>query len=164
MLSIKTVVLCLVLVTMEKKVAIYFSWSPTVSLVLQAILIVVGLNLAKRGGAQSGGEASSLIGTPAAKLGSDLVFVQGERVEIKPGIITVIELWATWCPPCRTAIPHVNKLYKKLKAEGAPIQFVGITNEVGLTAFCFVLFCFVSRLQWCLSFRVSLVCVFLTFA
>lgn len=42
--------------------------------------------------------------------------------------MTVVEFWATWCPPCRVAIPHLNKLYvNKYKAKG--VQLVGVTKE-----------------------------------
>jgi thiol-disulfide isomerase/thioredoxin len=29
------------------------------------------------------------------------------------GKVVVIEFWATWCPPCRQASPHVQKLYER---------------------------------------------------
>ena len=41
--------------------------------------------------------------------------------------ITVIEFWATWCPPCRESIPHLSELQKKYKDKGVVIA--GISNE-----------------------------------
>ncbi len=38
----------------------------------------------------------------------------------------VIEFWATWCPPCRKSIPHLNKLQKHF---GDKVLFVGISDE-----------------------------------
>ena len=43
-------------------------------------------------------------------------FIKGEEVKsFEKGKIYVIELWATWCGPCRTTIPHLTELQKKFK-------------------------------------------------
>ncbi|MBV9673365.1 MAG: TlpA family protein disulfide reductase [Verrucomicrobia bacterium] len=39
----------------------------------------------------------------------------------------LIEFWATWCPPCRKSIPHLNQIYSKFRGNG--LQIVGITDE-----------------------------------
>lgn len=39
----------------------------------------------------------------------------------------IVEFWATWCPPCRESIPHLNEIYKKYKDQGLII--VGISSE-----------------------------------
>jgi len=40
--------------------------------------------------------------------------------------LVAIDFWATWCGPCRAAIPHVNELTQKY---GQDILFVGISDE-----------------------------------
>jgi len=39
----------------------------------------------------------------------------------------ILEFWATWCPPCRASIPHLNEIYSKYQDRG--LQIVGVTNE-----------------------------------
>ncbi len=46
--------------------------------------------------------------------------------------VYVVEFWATWCGPCRTTIPHLNQLHKKLKDRGVVI--IGVTTEDEATA------------------------------
>ena len=33
------------------------------------------------------------------------------QVSISPGMVTVIELWATWCPSCIESMPQLQKLW-----------------------------------------------------
>ncbi len=42
------------------------------------------------------------------------------------GRVRVVEFWATWCPPCRKSIPHLNELAKQF---GDDVAFVGVTAE-----------------------------------
>ena len=43
-------------------------------------------------------------------------FIKGEEVKsFEKGKIYVLELWATWCGPCKTTIPHLTQLQKKYK-------------------------------------------------
>ena len=41
--------------------------------------------------------------------------------------MVVVGFWATWCPPCRTSIPHLVNLYEKKKARGLAV--IALTNE-----------------------------------
>ena len=46
------------------------------------------------------------------------------------GKVTIVDVWGTWCPPCRKEIPHFVDLYKQFKEKG--LEIVGINcNEEG---------------------------------
>ena len=42
----------------------------------------------------------------------------------KQGELTVIECWATWCGPCRAAMPHMEELHQALKNK--QIHIIGV--------------------------------------
>ncbi|KAF1081353.1 MAG: hypothetical protein GQF41_2159 [Candidatus Rifleibacterium amylolyticum] len=41
--------------------------------------------------------------------------------------IVIVEFWATWCPPCRTSIPHLKTLYNEYKDKG--VVLVSLSQE-----------------------------------
>lgn len=68
--------------------------------------------------------------TEKSMVGQTLPKLSVQWLDKKPeteGKPTVVEFWATWCPPCRSSIPHLNEIYAKYKDKG--LQIVGITDE-----------------------------------
>ena len=69
------------------------------------------------------------IGDPAAPL-KIAEWIKGKPVTLadaKGKQILVVEFWATWCPPCRTSIPHLTELQKKYRDKD--VVFIGVSDE-----------------------------------
>ena len=45
------------------------------------------------------------------------------------GKVVLLNLWATWCPPCVEEMPSMEKLYRELKGEGFEILAVSIDES-----------------------------------
>jgi len=43
------------------------------------------------------------------------------------GKVVVVNMWATWCPPCRKEMPDLEKLYEKYKGQGLVV--LAISDE-----------------------------------
>lgn len=71
----------------------------------------------------------------------------GETVQLSDlrGQAVLVNLWATWCPPCRAEMPAIEKVYNEYKDEGfvvlavnmtyqdTPANIAPFTDEYGLT-------------------------------
>ena len=74
-----------------------------------ALLVTTGITSAQQQ-RQQGGEPKDLVGKPAPAF--SLKTFSGETVKLadQKGKVVLIDFWATWCPPCRESLPHVQKL------------------------------------------------------
>ena len=65
-------------------------------------------------------------GEPLELSGVDL---DGEPLALSDsrGEVTVVNSWATWCPPCRTEMPEFAEVAEKLDGQG--VTFVGINVQ-----------------------------------
>jgi peroxiredoxin len=48
------------------------------------------------------------------------------------GQVVVINLWASWCPPCREEMPTLERVYRELKGEGVELLAVNTSYQDSL--------------------------------
>src|ERR1700738_2926032 len=72
------------------------------------------------------GHAATVVAKRGEQLPALALNYLGKQPELT-GKPLLVEFWATWCPPCRKSIPHLNKIYAKYKSQG--LEIVGITDE-----------------------------------
>lgn len=81
-------------------------------------------------GGESGGSGSRArvdVGLPvpaytAMSLAGDTVSLAGQR-----GKVVLLNVWATWCHPCRDEIPELQGIHEKYRARG--LELVGVSVD-----------------------------------
>jgi thiol-disulfide isomerase/thioredoxin len=66
---------------------------------------------------------------PAVVLDTEFQSIDGHPIKLAnySGKVLLVNLWATWCGPCRSEIPELVKLHKEYRAKG--LQVVGLSTE-----------------------------------
>lgn len=89
-----------------------------------AVLAVVLVSGYFRPGSIAGAGPESLAGKPAPNF--DVVSMDGKAASLTRfhGEIVVLNLWASWCPPCRAEMPDLQRFYATYRSRGVVV--VGI--------------------------------------
>jgi thiol-disulfide isomerase/thioredoxin len=57
--------------------------------------------------------------------------IDGQKISMDAlqGRVVLLDFWATWCVPCREALPHIQKVAKKFQGEPLVILSVSLDSE-----------------------------------
>lgn len=116
-------------------------WSP---LRLVSTLIVLGLiaafaasscnshdpeSKAPATAAKPGGAPGPTLPVPAVVLAAEMPSTNGQPIKLSnySGKVLLVNLWATWCGPCRRETPELVRLHKEYQARG--VEMVGLSTE-----------------------------------
>jgi cytochrome c biogenesis protein CcmG/thiol:disulfide interchange protein DsbE len=66
---------------------------------------------------------------PASVLDAELKAAKGAPIKLSnySGKVLLVNLWATWCGPCRVETPELVKLHKHFQSQG--VEMVGLSTE-----------------------------------
>jgi peroxiredoxin len=61
----------------------------------------------------------------------ELKSTTGETIKLSDlrGQAVLVNLWATWCPPCRAEMPAIEKIYTEYKDKGLVVLAVNMTYQ-----------------------------------
>lgn len=99
-----------------------------------SIVLILGLLWIFVSADRSGTSTSGLI--PAPQQGFlapdfELSTTTGETVKLSDlrGQAVLVNLWATWCPPCRAEMPAIETIYNEYKDDGLVVLAVNMTYQ-----------------------------------
>lgn len=71
----------------------------------------------------------TILTLPASVMEAELKAVSGAPIQLSKyaGKVLLVNLWATWCGPCRLEIPELIKFHKEYRARG--LEVVGLSTE-----------------------------------
>src|SRR6185369_14218983 len=89
------------------------------ALMMALVIALVGCDSSE--GTKTAGGTPLAVGQPVA------IDSISQGLEQMKGKVVVLDLWATWCGPCRMEIPSFIKLQEKYKEQG--LEIVGVSLD-----------------------------------
>ncbi|HEY0385325.1 MAG TPA: TlpA disulfide reductase family protein, partial [Pyrinomonadaceae bacterium] len=86
-------------------------------------------NVTTKNVASSNPSAVPFVALPPALLETQLTTLDGKSLKLSDykGKIVVINLWASWCGPCRIETPELIRMSREYKERG--VEFIGLTTR-----------------------------------
>jgi thiol-disulfide isomerase/thioredoxin len=107
-----------------------------VGVVLALVLTLGCATAGSSGGARAAGEGGKQVGTPAPEITVQSLSGKALGLADYRGKVVLLDVWASWCGPCKQELPMLDDLAKRLRADGIEILAVSVDQErANLTKF-----------------------------
>jgi thiol-disulfide isomerase/thioredoxin len=92
-----------------------------------AAALLLSLGCATTGAA--GGGTGGPVGAPLPPLTVDALSGKTIKVASYKGRVLLLDVWASWCDPCKQELPVLNEMARRLKSQGIDILAVSVDQE-----------------------------------
>ena len=55
--------------------------------------------------------------------------LDGERIQVPRGKVVIVDFWASWCDPCREAMPNLERLYRRYRERGLVVLGISVDRN-----------------------------------
>lgn len=112
----------------KKDTAAIKFWTPlrvVTTLIVLVLLAAFGISSCNTGGSSN----AHLPIVPAVVFDTEMTAANGNPIKLSnySGKVLFVNLWATWCGPCRMETPELVRLHEEYKGKG--VEFVGLSTE-----------------------------------
>ena len=113
---------------MSRKVAVF-----PVLLLLTTAVFACGMDRSNKEEAAKGEDTTEWVALKKGKKAKDFTLkdLKGNDVSLSDynGKVVLLNFWATWCPPCRSEMPSIEKLHKKYSDKGLVVLAVATDRK-----------------------------------
>ena len=67
------------------------------------------------------------VGSPAPRYAATTLTGDSVATSSLAGKVVLLNIWATWCAPCRQEIPYLQSLYERHQADG--LEIIGVSVD-----------------------------------
>jgi thiol-disulfide isomerase/thioredoxin len=92
-----------------------------------ALLALAGC--ATAGGAGDGPASGNQVGAPVPEIHVESLAGKDLGVADYRGKVLLLDVWASWCGPCKQELPMLDDMAKRLRADGVEVLAVSIDQE-----------------------------------
>jgi thiol-disulfide isomerase/thioredoxin len=98
-------------------------------LALPLLLVAIALGCATTSGGAAGESGDRTVGAPLPPLKVDAL--SGKTIDVGSyrGRVLLLDVWASWCGPCKQELPVLNDMARRLKGEGIEILAVSVDQD-----------------------------------
>src|SRR5450631_2780553 len=81
--------------------------------------------------AATNADTTALKGTPATDFTLRTLSGNDVKLSDQKGKVVLVDTWATWCPPCRASLPHIQQIStdKELAEKGLVVWAINDAEE-----------------------------------
>ncbi|MEE9471148.1 MAG: TlpA disulfide reductase family protein, partial [Gemmatimonadota bacterium] len=103
-------------------------WAGLVLAGIAALVVAFSAGYIGSAGAESGSADARWLSIPAPE--AEFRTLEGKKASLADyrGQVVILNLWGTWCPPCRREIPELVELQAQLEERGATVVSIAVDS------------------------------------